>query len=169
MPHPNHAGYLKIFQEHFALAQEVLNNFNARELSSPILAAAQCATLPGLKNADMRVIDNYNELIDLDPTTLLHFRNSGRHLLQQFLGDYAALEKEASRIRDEMHDIWGNRAYAWMYMDALAEDQNAFQMLDTNAFQISIPQMKSPRSWPWHWGIIQAAKKAHPFVRNVKN
>jgi hypothetical protein len=32
MPHPNHAGYLKIFQEHFALAQEVLNNFNAREL-----------------------------------------------------------------------------------------------------------------------------------------
>ena len=61
MPHPNHAGYLKIFQEHFALAQEVLNNFNARELSSPILAAAQCATLPGLKNADLRVIDDYNE------------------------------------------------------------------------------------------------------------
>jgi hypothetical protein len=43
-------------------------------------------------------------------------------------------KKKAARIRDEMHDIWGNRAYAWMYMDALAEDQNAFQMLDTNAF-----------------------------------
>ena len=87
MPHPDHAGYLKIFQEHFALAQEVLNNFNARELSFPILAAAQCATLQGLKNADLRVIDDYIELIDLDPTTPLHFRNFGRHLLPQFLGD----------------------------------------------------------------------------------
>jgi hypothetical protein len=47
----------------------------------------------------MRVIDNYNELIDLDPTTLLHFRNFGRHLLPQFLGDYAALEKEAADTR----------------------------------------------------------------------
>jgi hypothetical protein len=84
MPHPNHAGYLKIFQEHFALAKEVLNNFNAHELSSLILAAAQCATLPGLKNADMRVIDDYNELIDQYPTTLLHFRNFGRHLLPHF-------------------------------------------------------------------------------------
>ena len=134
MPYPNHAGYLKIFQEHFALAQEVLNNFNARELSSPILAAAQCATLPGLKNADLRVIDDYNELIDLDPTTPLHFRNFGRHLLPQFLGDHATLEREAARMRDEMHDICGSGAYAWMYMDALAEDQNAFQMLDTDAF-----------------------------------
>ena len=35
-------------------------------------------------------------------------------------------------MRDEMHDIWGSGAYAWMYMDALAEDQNAFQMLDTD-------------------------------------
>ena len=47
MPHPDHAGYLKIFEH--AMPPEVLNNFNARELSSPILAAAQCATLPGLK------------------------------------------------------------------------------------------------------------------------
>jgi hypothetical protein len=80
MPRPNLAGYLKIFQEHFALAQAVLNNVNASELASPILAAAQCATLPRLKNADMRVIDDYNELIDLDLTTPLHFRNFGRHL-----------------------------------------------------------------------------------------
>ena len=78
----------------------------------PILAAAQCATLPGLKNADLRVIDDYNELIDLDPTTSLHFRNFGRHLVPQFLGDYATLEREAARMRDEMHDIWGSGAYA---------------------------------------------------------
>ena len=49
MPHPKHAGVLKVFQEHFTLAQEASNNFNTRKLSSPILAAAQCATLPGLK------------------------------------------------------------------------------------------------------------------------
>jgi hypothetical protein len=134
MPHPKHAGFLKVFQEHFALAQEVLNNFNARELSSPILAAAQCATLPGLKNADLRVIDDYNELIDLDPTTPLNLRNFGRHLLPQFLGDYDILDRQATRLCEEMHDIWGSGAYAWMYMDALSEDQNAFQMLDTDAF-----------------------------------
>jgi len=34
------------------------------------------------------------------------------------LGDFATLEREAARMRDEMHDIWGSGAYAWMYMDA---------------------------------------------------
>jgi hypothetical protein len=65
-----------------------------------------------LKNADLRVVDDYNELIDLDPTTPLHFRNFGRQLLPQFLGDYATLEREAARMRDEMQDIWGSDAYA---------------------------------------------------------
>ena len=65
-----------------------------------------------MKNADLRVFDDYNELIDLDPTTPLHFRNFGRHLVPQFLGDYATLEREAARMRDEMHDIWGSGAYA---------------------------------------------------------
>ena len=37
-------------------------------------------------------------------------------------------------MRDEMYDIWGSGAYAWMYMDAKAEDQNSFQMLYTDAF-----------------------------------
>lgn len=134
MPSENHASYLKVFQEHFAIAQEVLNNFNAQALSSPLLAAAQCATLPGLKNADLRVVEDYNELIELDPTTPLHFRNFGRHLLPQFLGDYATLETEAVKMRDKMRDIWGTGAYAWMYMDALTEDQNAFQMMDVDAF-----------------------------------
>ena len=82
----------------------------------------------------MRVIDDYNELIDLDLTTPLHFRNFGRHLLPQFLGDYATLGKEAAWMRDEMYDIWGSGAYAWMYMDAKAKDQNSFQMLYTDAF-----------------------------------
>ena len=134
MPSENHASYLRVFQEHFAIAQEVLNNFNAQALSSPLLAAAQCATLPGLKNADLRVVEDYNELIELDPTTPLHFRNFGRHLLPQFLGDYATLETEAVKMRDKMRDIWGTGAYAWMYMDALTEDQNAFQMMDVDAF-----------------------------------
>ena len=64
------------------------------------------------------MIDDYNELIDLDPATPLHFHNFGRHLVPQFLGDYATLEREAARMRDEMHDIWGSGAYAWMYMEA---------------------------------------------------
>ena len=138
MPHPNHAGFLKVFQEHFALAQEVLNNFNARELSSPILAAAHCATLPRLKNADLRVINEYNELIGLDPTTPLNLRNFGRHLLLQCLGNYDVLDRQATRLREEMHDIWGSGVYAWMYIDALREDQNAFQMLDTDTFLLAI-------------------------------
>jgi hypothetical protein len=50
------------------------------------------------------------------------------------LGDYATLEKEAAWMRDEMYDIWGSGAYAWMYMDAKAEDQNSFRMLYTDAF-----------------------------------
>ena len=71
-----------------------------------------------VKNADLRVIENYNELIDLDPTTPLHFHNFGRHLLPQLLSDYATLDREVARMRDEMHNIWGSGAYAWMYMDA---------------------------------------------------
>ena len=59
-------------------------------------------------------------------------------------------------MRDEMHDIWGSGAYAWMYMDALDEDQNAFQMLDTDAvlhaileiFERRPDQHTALRFWP---------------------
>ena len=49
-------------------------------------------------------------------------------------------------MRDEMHDIWGSGANAWMYMDALAEDQNAFQMLDTDAFPHAILEIFERRT-----------------------
>jgi hypothetical protein len=28
------------------------------------------------------------------------------------------LDRQATRLREEMHDIWGSGAYAWMYMEA---------------------------------------------------
>ena len=83
-------------------------------------------------------------------------------------------------MRHEMQDIWGSGAYAWMYMDALAEDQSALQMLDTDAFLHAILEIFERRP-DQHTaneiaaflavtlGIIQAVKKAHLSAKNAKN
>ena len=133
-PKGDNESFLKTFRRHFGLAQEILNNFNALDLGSPILAAAQCAALPGLTNPHLRFLDDYEDLLGLDPTTPRHFFNFGMHLLPKWFGSYDQLETQARRMTEDFDIIWGNGAYALTYTGALSHDRAAIGTIDTDLF-----------------------------------
>ncbi len=126
--------FLKTFQRHFKIAHATLNEFDAIAESAPALAAAQCAVLPGLENPSLRVVEDYEDLIDLDPTTVRHMRNFGLHLLPAWFGNYEKLETEARKTIDRTKDMWGVGGYTWMYFDALTCDAQSFEKLDPDLF-----------------------------------
>ncbi len=133
-PRGDNESFLKTYRRHFSLAQEILNNFNAFDLGSPILASAQCAVLPGLVNPHLRMVDDYEDLLNLDPTTPRNFYNFGMHLLPKWFGSYDLLDTQARRLIDDLDIIWGNGAYALTYTGALNHDLGAIEKMDTDLF-----------------------------------
>ncbi|WP_082181819.1 hypothetical protein [Aestuariivita boseongensis] len=122
------------FAAHFDRAGKILDRFNGVELDSPALAAARCALLPGLRDPRARIADDYEDLIDLDPHNERHMRAMGNHLLPRWFGDYAQLELEARRTASRSQDIWGHAGYTWVMFDAVANDEGACAVVDTDFF-----------------------------------
>ncbi len=122
------------FAAHFDRASEILDAFNGVEMDSPALAAARCAVLPGLRNPHIRIADDYEDLIDLDPHNERHMRAMGNHLLPRWFGDYDQLELEARRTASRTQDVWGNAGYTWVMFDAAANDAEACAAVDVDFF-----------------------------------
>lgn len=122
------------FARHFDRADELLAPFCGIALDAPSLAAAQCALLAALTGPDRRVADDYEDLIDLDPHSPRHMRALGLALVPARFGTYQRLELEARRTASRTGDIWGAGAYAWVYLDALAQDSAALDLLDVRFF-----------------------------------
>lgn len=122
------------FSAHFDRASKILDDFNGVEMDSPALAAARCAVLPGLRDPDIRIADDYEDLIDLDPHNERHMRAMGNHLLPRWFGDYDQLELEARRTASRTQDIWGNAGYTWVMFDAAANDADACAAVDVEFF-----------------------------------
>lgn len=128
------AANLAAFQAHFDRATAILDNFCGIELNSPALAAARCALLDGAQDPHLRVADDYEDLIDLDPVDQRHMRAMGLHLLPRRFGSYDALELEARRTASRTQDIWGDAAYTWVYFDAITRDPGACDRVDPEFF-----------------------------------
>lgn len=122
------------FLEHFKRAEDILMPFDGVDLDAPSLAAAQCALLAARRQPRMRVADDYERLIDLDPDSPRHMRALGEALLPARYGSYEMLELEARRTAARTGEIWGTGAYAWVYFDALALDPGAMAQLDSEFF-----------------------------------
>lgn len=122
------------FTHHFARAREILAPYCALELESASLAAAQCALLPASRNPNLRVADDFEDLIDLAPHDARHLRAFGNYLLPRWYGDYDQLELEARRTAARTQDIWGAGGYAWIYFDAMLVDPRALSALDLDFF-----------------------------------
>ncbi|RKF14965.1 hypothetical protein D6850_08875 [Roseovarius spongiae] len=122
------------FRRHFDRAAGVLAPHSGLAENAPSLAAAECALLAALSQTDRRISDDFEDLIDLDPTGSRHMRALGQTLLPARLGDYHTLELEARRTAARTGDVWGAGAYAWVYLDALALDPGALGLIDTVFF-----------------------------------
>ena len=122
------------FAAHFDRASKILDHFHGIELDSPALAAARCALLPALRDPHVRIADDYEDLIDLDPYNERHMRAMGNHLLPRWFGDYDQLELEARRTAARTQDIWGDAGYAWVMFDAVANDAGACDIVDLDFF-----------------------------------
>lgn len=122
------------FQACMNSAEEILDRFDAFEQNSPALAAARCKLLPAQENPETRVVDDYEDLIELDPHNPSHMREFGRFLLPRWFGDYQQLEVQARRISILTEDVWGAGGYTWTCMDALKQDPDVLKMLEPDFF-----------------------------------
>lgn len=125
---------LQQFQRHMDRAMAILDAFSPFEHDSPALAACRCALLAATTDADRRMADDYEDLIDLDPGNPRHMRAFGNHLLPRWFGSYQMLEVEARRVALITQDLWGAGGYAWVYLDALSLDPGALEFLDADFF-----------------------------------
>lgn len=126
--------HLGQFIDAFGTAAELLAPVCALEHDSPLVASTRCALLAGLADAEDRVVDDFEDLIDLAPNSPGHMRAFGLHLLPCWYGSYHKLELEARRTAARTADIWGAGAYAWVYLDAALQDGACFAFLDTDFF-----------------------------------
>ena len=122
------------FHAHFQAAARIVDRFDAFELDAPSLAAVRCALLAAEPRPDLRVADDYEDLIDLAPACPRYMRLMGLHLLPAWFGSHRRLELEARRTAARTEDHWGAGGYTWVYLDALAQDAEAFQTLDAELF-----------------------------------
>lgn len=124
----------KQFAAHFDRAAELLAPHRDVGLSSPAMAAARCAVLAGRRDPRVRLADDYENLIDLDPHNYRHMRALGNHMLPRWFGSYTELEIEARRIAARTQHIWGAGGYAWVNFDAIAIDEGACARVDVDFF-----------------------------------
>ena len=122
------------FHLHFKRADDILSPFDGVDLDAPSLASAQCALLAGRQRPRLRVADDYEKLIDLDPDSPRHMRALGEALLPARYGSYEMLDLEARRTAARTGEVWGAGGYAWVYLDALALDPGALERLDCEFF-----------------------------------
>jgi hypothetical protein len=119
---------------HFDRAAALLPMCRAAAPDSPLVAAAGCALLAGQRKTDLRVADEYERLITLDPHNQRHMRSMGTHLLPRWFGSYEELEVQALRNAARTQDVWGAGGYTWVQFDAIALDEEACARLDVEYF-----------------------------------
>jgi hypothetical protein len=120
--------------QHFDRAGAILQPYCCIELDSPAIAAARCALHAARRDPNLRIADDFEDLIDLDPGNHRHMRALGSHMLPRRLGSYDDLELEARRTAARTQDIWGAGAYTWVSFDAIATDDRACALVDVDFF-----------------------------------
>ncbi|WP_377189946.1 hypothetical protein [Ruegeria meonggei] len=119
---------------HFDRAAALLPKCRKAAPDSPLVAATNCALIAGQRKSNIRVADEYEKLITLDPNNQRHMRAMGTHLLPRWFGSYEELEVQALRNAARTRDIWGAGGYTWVQFDAIALDEEACARLDVEYF-----------------------------------
>ncbi|WP_428515545.1 hypothetical protein [Roseovarius sp.] len=119
---------------HIASADAILEPYDGPLIDAPSITAARCALIAACDKRGRRVAEEYEALIALDPDGHRHIRALGRHILPPYAGGVKALEVAARRVAARTEDTWGAGAYTWAYLDALALDPRALDLLEPGFF-----------------------------------
>jgi len=119
---------------HFKRATALLVPLDAEELDAPSVAAAQCALAEIMSPESDSVIEAYQRLLPLDAHNAVHLRAFGRALVHTLADDPQKLEQQARDMAERTQCIWGQGAYVWIYLDALAQSRDAMKTVDTSVF-----------------------------------
>ncbi|WP_240482136.1 hypothetical protein [Ruegeria marisrubri] len=119
---------------HFDRAGDILPSCRNALPESPLVTSSNLGLLAGKRAPDIRVADEYEHLISLDPGNHRHMRAMGNHLLPRWFGSYDELELEARRTASLTHETWGMGGYTWVQFDAIALDEEACARVDVDFF-----------------------------------
>ncbi|WP_299929120.1 hypothetical protein [uncultured Pelagimonas sp.] len=122
------------FDTHIQAAAALADRYDPFELDSPLWAEVRCAVLEADPRPAQRVSDDFEDLIDLDPTNPSHLLALGRELLPRNHGTLELLDIQARRQVALLKDIWGTGAYTWVFMGALQIDPSAFRRVEPELF-----------------------------------
>ncbi|MEP2889105.1 hypothetical protein [Tateyamaria sp.] len=122
------------FAAHFDRATNIMAEFDAAALESPLLASTQCALLAGRSSTPRQVARQFETWIDLDPKNPRSYRAFGVQLLPRWNGSLQQLELQARRAAGRTHDVWGAGAYTWVMFDAISHDPDACAQIDLEFF-----------------------------------
>lgn len=124
----------KLMRHHFRRAEEILDPYNAVELGSALLADTRCELLLGATDAEDRVKDEFEDLIDLDPGNPWHMRKFGLRLLPRWFGSFEELDDAAHETAERTEDVWGEGGYTWVWFDVLRAVPETAERLDIDRY-----------------------------------
>ncbi|MEM9344619.1 MAG: hypothetical protein AAGA87_16380 [Pseudomonadota bacterium] len=117
-------------------ASDLLSRFDAREVSSPVLARVGfqlLAAVSDMASDEMREV--YRTWSDLDLRNQYAHRSFAFFVLPRWFGDYETVEREARLAAERTGSAVGMAAYASFYLSALDFEEEAIDLLDLEAFE----------------------------------
>ncbi len=121
-------------RRHLERAAQILAPHDGAALDAPSILAARCALAATTETDGTRLAEACGALIALDPEGPRHMRAMGRHLAPFLRQQPNLLEVAARRVAAQTADAWRAGGYAWVYLDALAMQPAASEMLDAEFF-----------------------------------
>lgn len=122
------------FEWHMQTAAAFADQFDPFETQSALWAMVRCQVLNIDPRPGQRIADDYEDLIDLDPSNPDNLRAFGRDMLPSRFGNREMLDREARRTTMRTSDVWGMGAYSWIMIGAIEKDATALRWIDPELF-----------------------------------
>ncbi|MFW2542580.1 hypothetical protein ACN2XU_08055 [Primorskyibacter sp. 2E107] len=122
------------FDWHMAAAARLSDEFDPFQTQSPLWAEVRCRVLAVDPKPSLRLADDYEDLIEMEPENPDHMRCFGRDLMPGRYGNREVLDRESRRTAIRTADVWGMGGYSWIQMGAIEHDPSALRWLDDELF-----------------------------------
>ena len=125
----------------FEIADGFLTRFDAKTLSSPMLADIAYQREAGLDGSLSALEKIFEVQVSLDPGDHAALAQHAFHLLPRWYGDYQVLGDAAQKVYAGLHANQGAAPYAAFYLDLLADDDGALASVDLGLFCEGVTDM----------------------------